>query len=172
MCHMSRVNCHMSKWWRVCYQWGLPHLVCLDIMMRHYDETLRWDIMMSHIDGCWRTLMTINKLWWHLMTFDNLLWSVMTFDDLWYGDDAIGMALWQFWLSLIILIISMNEFGIDCFALLCLKPVVRFNKWKLWMFRKCFIELMFVQHRVLYRARYEMIYQILNRWLRCHTEDF
>ena len=41
-CHVSRVMCHMShifffssligqrgaaNWWRVCYQWGLPHLV-------------------------------------------------------------------------------------------------------------------------------------------------
>ena len=31
------------------------------------------------------------------MTVDDLWWPVMTFDDLWYGDDANGIALWQFW---------------------------------------------------------------------------
>ena len=52
--------------------------------MRHFDETLWWDI------------------WWDiLMEFEEIWWSVMTFHDLWYGDDVNGMALLQFWLSLV-----------------------------------------------------------------------
>ena len=53
-----------------------------DILMRYFDETFWQDILMRHIDGLWKPLMTCN--------------------DLWYGDDFIGMALWQFWLSLVI----------------------------------------------------------------------
>ena len=52
-----------------------------DIFMRHFDKTFLWDIFIRHIDDLWTTLMTSN--------------------DLLYGDDVNGMALWQFWLSLV-----------------------------------------------------------------------
>ena len=77
--------------------------------MRHFDDTfwfvrdvlrdiLRY-IMIQHDD---------EKLWWDiLMALEELWWPVMTFDDLWYGDNVNGMALWQFWLSLVILTINL-----------------------------------------------------------------
>ena len=53
-----------------------------DIFMRHFYEIFGRDILTRHIYDLWKILMTCN--------------------DLWYGDDFNGMALWQFWLSLVL----------------------------------------------------------------------
>ena len=37
MCHVSQVTCHMSSWWRVCYQHGLPRSVLH--LIRHIGDT-------------------------------------------------------------------------------------------------------------------------------------
>ena len=45
--------------------------------------------------------------WWEIvMAFQKHWLPVMTFDDHWYDDDVNGMALCQFWLSLVILMLT------------------------------------------------------------------
>ena len=60
---------------------------------QHFDDTFCRDTSMRHIDEtpCCEISIAFEKLWLPVMTFDNL----------WYGDDVHGMALWQFWLSLV-----------------------------------------------------------------------
>ena len=52
--------------------------------MKLIDVTHWWNTLMRNLYGHW-------KLWW----------PVLAFQDLWYGEDVNGMALWQFWLSLV-----------------------------------------------------------------------